>query len=106
MALNWNIEQVKDYKQVTTKKEWPITDILIWATMFVGFRSITKDNYHEFYKRLHLRELVDGSFLNENGKPYYITEADIKRRIGLSTNASSFSRTEFMRRLNKNYFSE
>lgn len=104
MALNWNIEKVKKHKEVQTDKEWPITDTLIWATMFVGFTSITKDNYHEFYKRLHLTELVSGSFLMEGGKPHYTTEDDVKRRIGLSTNAGSYSRTEFMRRLAKNYF--
>ncbi len=106
MALNWNIEKVKNRKEIQTGSEASITDSLIWATMVVGFTSITEQNYHEFYKRLHLSELVKGTFLNKDGKSSYITEDDVKRRIGLSTNAGSFSRTEFMRRLSKNYFAE
>lgn len=106
MALNWNIEKCKNYKELSTKKNWASTDILIWATMFVGFRGITEENYKEFYKRLHFVELLSGTFLSKNGKPHFTTEEDVKRRIGLETNASSFSRTEFLRRQTKSYFSE
>lgn len=104
MALNWNIAKVKEYEKVKTEAEWAVTNLLIWATMFVGFRSITKDNYKEFYKRLHLYELVNGAFLYKDRQPKYITEAQVERRIGLETNASTFSRTEFMRRTSKHYF--
>lgn len=104
MALNWNIEKVKNRKEIQTDDQWPITDILIWATMFVGFTSITKENSHEFYKRLHMAEVLGGSFSSKSGKPYFITEQDVERRIGLKTNAGSFSRTEFVRRQTKHYF--
>lgn len=106
MSLNWNIENVKDREQIQTDDEWLITDSLIWATMAVGFTEITEANYEEFYKRLHLAELVRGAYRNRAGEPVYITKEDVKRRIGLHTNAGTFSRTEFLRRINKSYFAE
>lgn len=98
MALNWNITAVKNTKSIQTKAEWPVTDMLIWATMFVGFHTITEKNWREFYARLHFVEVVSGCLLTANGKPYYIKPEEVKRRIGLSTNAADFGRAEFLRR--------
>lgn len=107
MALNYDFSKVKDHKKLTDE-QFAVLDILIWATMAVGFTAITKTNYEEFYKRLHFKERLTGSYLNrrENDKTVerYITEDEVKRFIGLSTNAGNFSRSEFVRRQQKQYF--
>lgn len=94
MALNWNIEKCKNYKQLTTEKEWNVTNSLIWATMAVQIGDLTAKNADEFYRRLHIIE-QEGTFLNRAGKPYFITLADVKKRIGLSTNVNNSSRKDF-----------
>jgi hypothetical protein len=106
MALNWNIEKCKDYKKLTTKSEWTVTDTLIWSTMFVGIGTITKTNYKEFYARLHLVELMSGTFTTVDGKPHHLTLADVERRIGLTTNASTTPRSVFLKQKVGRYFKE
>jgi hypothetical protein len=101
MSLNWNIEKCKNWKELNVKPQWPVTDSLIWATMAVGISTITKTNAEEFHRRLHLYEAQEGSYLLEGGKPSPITLEDVERRIGLSTNAGSLSKTEFKKKLER-----
>lgn len=109
MALNWSIADVKDTHLLhNTAKEkegerpfpegspedlegdlqWGITNNLIWATMAVSMGSITEKNYEEFYRRM----IVVGRLTTP---PYQVTLADVKRRIGLSTNVSTETPTKF-----------
>ena len=97
MALNWNIEKCKDYKKLSTNKEWPVTDVLIWGTMLVGLGDITEKNYKEFYARFDLIQKLQGAMLNKGKEPYFITAEDVKRRIGLHTNVSAMSRPAFIK---------
>ena len=96
MALNWNIEQCADWKQLTEDNEWAVTNTLIWATMIIGIRKITTENYREFYLRLHASEIYDGQFLTNRG---FITLDEVKRRIGLATNASTLTSKDWNARL-------
>ena len=44
MALNWNIENIKDNKSVCWMEDGkmnPVTNALIWSTISVGLGSIT-----------------------------------------------------------------
>lgn len=106
MSLNWNLEKVKDFKEISEGGEWRITDTLIWATMGVGINRITEENYVEFYARLHLQELLWGTYMMENGKSKYITLEDVKRRIGLSTNVSNLTRSQFNKLKLSHYYDE
>lgn len=106
MALNWNIEKVANYKELTEGSEWVTTDLLIWGTMFVGMHQITDKNYKEFYARYHLVELLSGAFSTVDGKPRFVTLEDVKRRIGLSTNAGTVPRTTFIKQKVGRYFKE
>jgi hypothetical protein len=88
MPLNWNIEKVADWQQLSQNPEQlQITDTLVWATMAIGMNKITADNYNEFYARLYLSQKLDGDVT--------VTKADVKRRIGLTTNASTLTRKQF-----------
>ena len=74
MALTWDLTNIKDSKQVcwieTDEKNDkgepmydlnPITNVLIWGSMFVGMDIITEKTYKEFHKRLIEMEIVTGA---------------------------------------------
>ena len=54
MALNWNIEDCKNYKELTTDKEWPITNALIWSTIAIGINEITSKNVKKVFTRIRI----------------------------------------------------
>ena len=105
MALTWNIGNCNDHKSLQTEDEWPITNALIWATMSVGIRDITEKTIPEFYARLSVWEKIVGPMLygkdEETGKleERGVEVADLVKRIGLHTNASSMTRAEWRKNL-------
>ena len=97
MPLNWNAEKVKDYDQLT-KEEMQVREVLIWATIGIGMSKITEKNYREFFARVNFSEKVGGAWTHGEGmKPVYITIEDVRRFIGLYTNASEYSRAKFIK---------
>ena len=105
MSLNWNIEKVQDWKEIADGGDESVTtSVLVNLTMSVGIGTITEKNADEFYARVHLIEQIDGAYRNKDGKGIKFTKDDITRRIGLTTNASNFSRAEFIKRRMKWYF--
>lgn len=104
MALNWNITNCQDSASLQTDEEWPITNALIWSTMSVGIRDITEKTIPEFYARLSVWESVVGPMFYEQddaGKPTErgVTLDDLRKRIGLHTNAGSMTRAEWRKNL-------
>ena len=103
MALNWNISKVENYEELLGKDNClksPHSTIVL-ATMQVGIDEITQNNWEEFYKRINFIEKVYGTYNYIDGedgklKPEYIKEDDIKRLIGLETNATRKSPTKFL----------
>lgn len=92
----------------------PITDALIWATMTIGLNEITEENIDEWEKRLALANQIDwiskpfvwnGNEPDADGKNAHcfearpLTRADVERHIGLSTNASYESPSEWRKRV-------
>ena len=107
MSLNYNFSKVKDHEALHEDEwEWHITNALIWATMSVGIREIKEDNIDEFYARLHMEEKLFGAHLIKDRKDYFITRTDIERRVGLTTNASTFTRPQFIKLKVGRYFKE
>ena len=120
MSLNWNVERCKDWKILTNNNgsdkpkdtlEWTITESLIWSSMTCGFDEITEKNYKEIWFRVNLWETYKGSYISVRTKKdtyerYFITLEDIKKRIGLSTNADRETLkqnfTKLLKRLNFN----
>lgn len=99
MALDWYFGKIKNFKQICfqNKKMNPISHSLIFATMVIGINEITKKNWAKFYARLNFWERVNGPYLLKKGKPFLISAEEVKRHIGLSTNASVFSDARFLR---------
>ena len=116
MALNWTVEDIKDYESVCwIEADWtddmrgikpgdkvlnPVTDALIWLTMVVGIGTITEKNASEFLARVRIFEGLNGPMLtrliNNEIVDQPITAADVAAHIGLHTNASKNTKTEFL----------
>lgn len=103
MALNWSIAKVEKYDELLDKENCLKSKHanIVLATMQVGINEITQNNWEEFYKRINFIEKVYGTYnyIDDEGgkvKPDYIKEDDIKRLIGLHTNATRKSPTQFL----------
>jgi hypothetical protein len=102
MALHWNITNCSDFDGITAEgKEWGITNSLIWATMSVDMHEITETNYVEFYARLKAVEATFGAICYGDDGDYFLTIEDVKKRIGLVTNASTKTISQFFKRIEK-----
>ena len=110
MALTWDLREIKDNDNLCfiNKAEGddkgemsPITNTLIWSTMFVGFNKITNKNYKLFHQRLIELELASGGGLlvAEDGHSRQPTIHEVKSHVGLSTNASVQSNSKWSRNL-------
>ena len=118
MSLNWNLSDIKNYKrlyrklkegeqgysetEVLKKLKWQYEQI-IWYTMTIGMRQITDDNWEQFYNRINLWEKTVGTrYFKANTKkliPLMIQKDDVKRMIGLRTNASTMTANQFKKHL-------
>ena len=112
MALTWNVSKVENHEVVTTDpndpNKWhPLTEALIWATMFIGMYEITKKNHEEFYARVFVQERVGGTYrmsLQKDGVrpvPLYTTLEEVKSHIGLYTNVSMKTLAQFWKGIKK-----
>ena len=111
MALTWDLTKIKDSDKVcwieTDEKNDkgapvydmnPITNVMIWGSMFIGMDTITEKTYKEFHKRLIEMEIVTGAGMLQaekvgaNQETYkdsrQPTLDEIQLHIGLKTNAS------------------
>ena len=110
MALTWDLRAIKDNDNLCyiNKAEGedkgemsPITNTLIWSTMFVGLSKITDKNYKQFHKRLIELELASGGGLlvADDGHSRQPTIHEVKSHVGLITNASVQSNSQWSRNI-------
>jgi|TARA_R100000482_G_scaffold102283_2_gene45307 hypothetical protein len=95
MALHYHLEDVKvDYK---SDDIWPTTRALIFGTANVGLGEITEKNWKEFYIRSYIVENIHGVWrYDEDLNEIPIQPQEVKDHIGLATNASNYTKEEFM----------
>lgn len=111
MSLNWSIEDVKDSDKISMDAEKNgieahKTHALLWATLSVDLPGITQKNVDEFHWRVTVLEKFGGGplmyrFEGTKQEDYLFTKEDIARRVGLSTNVSTKSRTHWVARIVK-----
>lgn len=103
MALTFDLSGVKDqslHGHPHYDDQWhPVAFALANLSVPCGFREITAKNAGEVTERVMAYQLVCGTLL---GRPrglekssVYITPADVRAYIGLTTNAGAKSRKEF-----------
>lgn len=65
-----------------------VTNGLIWMMMSLGCEGkITTKNVDLVVEQVAVWQFVNGAYFKKEGKPWYITEDDVRRHVGLSTNA-------------------
>ena len=108
MALNWDVTGVKNWEELFSKNEEDsemnkIYERVVMFTLTIGVRNITEKNWKKFFDRVYMWEKIKGAnyyIVGENGREaVFIKEEDVNRMIGLSTNATEFSKTEFLKKL-------
>lgn len=107
MPLTFDFSAVRDHKTVTTHPTdpevyHPVADALIWLSMICGYGEITEKNVEKIIERIMQYQAVRGAFLR-GGKgaenKIYIMPTDVKRFIGMRSNASTLSDAEWRRKL-------
>lgn len=113
MSLNWLVKDIADQNwawpkatelygedgplPIGVKRDHvilnPKLESMIWATIPVGMNKITTENYEQFYQRYLKWSFVCG-FVSKNEAPYFSLE-DVKKAVGLSTNAASRTTAAF-----------
>ena len=109
MPLNYDYRKVKvktwEPDGTFNKDGEPMGEItsvlnsLIWITMSIGMNSITEKNWEDFYTRMKLLG-VDRNLLRRDEDGNYtipISAQDVRDHIGLHTNASSKTKTQFLK---------
>lgn len=115
MSLRYDLTKIEDYKSRcyrVAKDEngeelkndhgapiWvvnPLTEHIIFMTMNVGIGEINKRTAQDFYNRVLFYERVFDSPRRVDGERRFISAAEVKKHIGLSTNASRMSKKEFI----------
>ncbi|RDJ35734.1 MAG: hypothetical protein DWQ19_13025 [Crenarchaeota archaeon] len=109
MSLDWSLEKVHNWEELANNRTHRnITDAIVFKTMAIGISEITEKNYVEFYQRIRVWEQAFGAsmYYSEQGKRHEwpITLFDVKRRIGLFTNASRLTEKQFLKLLSENLF--
>jgi hypothetical protein len=106
MSLNFSFKKVHNYEEVTSNPanpdEWhPVADALVWLSLICGYGEITAKNVDKVIARIMAYQSVTGAYLSAKGGAVkvYITPEDVRRFIGLSTNASVFTDAQWRRML-------
>jgi hypothetical protein len=107
MPLTYDFREVADFAALHDDDfQALITDVLIWSSMPLEVGAITEDNYRLVHLGIQVLE-TNGALLrspaDERGKtrPYYITQDDVQRRIGLRTNTGSGSKTQIAKNIRR-----
>lgn len=100
MALTWD-STACDLPATLSDDEAVTRESLIFATMGVGMPSITAENAREFYARLSFYEKVNGAMRfdfdsdTDTRTERYFTADEVRKFIGLRTNASRMTIVQF-----------
>jgi hypothetical protein len=111
MSLNWNLQKVENFENFYVEEKDGMFELnrvahtIIFHCMSIGISEITEKNWEQFYDRVTMWEKVKGTMYlnNETRQPLYTSKEDIKSMIGLTTNATDFSKSEFLKKLSNGF---
>jgi len=113
MSLNFDYKQVADWEAASTHPlypdDWhPIGNALVWSSMVCGYSTITEKNAKRIAQRLMEYQMVSGPLVeytvsdepgSRSTRSLYIDEPEVRRYIGLRTNASTMTDREWNKKL-------
>jgi len=103
MSLNYDWSKCKELKELHAENpsEAATTDAIVFRTLTVGINKITETNAEDFLERCRAADKVYGHTLTNGttGEGVSLTWEDIRRRIGLSTNAAKLTYNQFVKKL-------
>ena len=93
MPLTWDARGC----DVDFEDDWDnlLTQGVAIYTNIVGIQSITKKNWKETWKRIHIWERLHSTVLYKGDGLYHIQPEDVRRRISLRTNSKGMTKTGF-----------
>jgi hypothetical protein len=111
MSLNWDITRVENSEEVFSDENKAVSESIIFYTLFVGMNSITEENVKNFFQRVYVFEKLFGptvTYVDKNNerRDRYMKFSDIKRMIGLRTNATPMTETKFKSKVVERSYSE
>jgi hypothetical protein len=104
MSLDWNATKVTNLDELNSTEEGKSKTInLCWLLMATGIGRVTEANYIEVFNRINIYERVNGALLssvNEDDElvKHFYTLGDIRDRIGYSTNVSTETSAQWLKR--------
>lgn len=107
MSLNFDFSKVFDCEAVTTDpadpQSWhPVADALVWLSLQCGFSEISHKNVDKVIDRIMAYQVVLGAYLHpDDGGEIYIMPVDIRRFVGMRTNATRLTDAQWHRRLGR-----
>jgi len=106
MSLNFDFSKVPLYEEVTidpadSTKWHPVADALVWLSLQCGFNEITPKNVNKVIDRIMAYQVVLGAYLHPAGGEIYIMPVDIRRFVGMRTNATRLTDAQWHRRLGR-----
>ena len=113
MALHFDYKNVSDRKVASTHPNYPdqwhpVGEALVWMSLVCGYNKITEANAEKIAQRLMEYQMVKGPLLEygtaegpTGQRKLYIDLPEVKRYIGLSTNASSMTDAEWRKHLHE-----
>ena len=96
----WEPDGTFDDKGVEMGYMTEVLNTLIWATSAVGLSDITEKNWKDFYTRMKIMG-KDRSLLRKDKNGGYtvpINAQEVKDHIGLTTNATTLTKLQFLKR--------
>ena len=90
------------YKEdgVTYEMEQPLQTV-IFLTMTLGMNKVTEKNKEKFFNRIKFMEDRTGVVMRLNDEPHPFTMDMVESCIGLTTNASTMTKAQFIRNQTK-----
>lgn len=107
MSLDFDLKNIKDHESLRQPngEVLPETFIVInYAGLITGIPNITAKNADDFYRRAHFWDTVIGPLQGTKAKPVDLSREAVQRHVGLATNGTPRSSTEFMAHLRKEGF--
>lgn len=98
MGLSYDLTGITDWENLY-RDNVAKTNAMLFGTMIVGVNKITDENWHDFYARVSIWESAYGSLVLSESGDDNIKPSDVKKFIGLTTNAETMTLTQF-----KNHF--